>query len=270
MFCMSGTAAAAAAKLLQLCPTLCDPIDGSHYCFFKNFFWWCRITCGILILPPGTKPSPPALEAQCLCHWLSHFSRIWLFVTLWTVACQAPLSIRFFRQEYWSGLPCPPPSIFLTQGSNPHLSCLLQWFSGKSSFYCFKKHHFGCCIEDWLGQNEASHQRAFSLSRSQQVVWLLLFSFLLFLFCFVSSPFCFTILGPGFRTERLQMAWVLEQRNRGTGGPESCHMSHKSSFQSRSYLPGRMSSSWVRGAAARRGSEHCQNTINKTIRFLQR
>ena len=32
-----------------------------------------------------------------------------LFVTLWTVACQAPLSIGFFRQEYWSGLPFSPP-----------------------------------------------------------------------------------------------------------------------------------------------------------------
>ena len=30
-------------------------------------------------------------------------------LTLWTVACQAPLSMRFSRQEYWSGLPCPPP-----------------------------------------------------------------------------------------------------------------------------------------------------------------
>ena len=40
---------------------------------------------------------------------LSHFSCIWLCVTLWTVACQVPLSMRFSRQEYWNGLPCPPP-----------------------------------------------------------------------------------------------------------------------------------------------------------------
>ena len=40
---------------------------------------------------------------------LSCFSRIRLFVTPWTTACQAPLSIGFSRQEYWSGLPCPPP-----------------------------------------------------------------------------------------------------------------------------------------------------------------
>ena len=36
-------------------------------------------------------------------------SRVWLFATLWTVACWAPLSMGFSRQEYWSGLPCPSP-----------------------------------------------------------------------------------------------------------------------------------------------------------------
>ena len=40
---------------------------------------------------------------------LSRFSRVRLFVTLWTVAHQAPLSLGFSRQEYWSGLPCPSP-----------------------------------------------------------------------------------------------------------------------------------------------------------------
>ena len=40
---------------------------------------------------------------------LRHFSCVRLFVTLWTVACQMPLSMGFSRQEYWSGLPQPPP-----------------------------------------------------------------------------------------------------------------------------------------------------------------
>ena len=40
---------------------------------------------------------------------LSHFSRVWLFATPWTVAHQAPLSMGFSRQEYWSGLPFLPP-----------------------------------------------------------------------------------------------------------------------------------------------------------------
>ena len=39
---------------------------------------------------------------------LSCFSCVRPFVILWTVACQAPLSMEFSRQEYWSGLPCPP------------------------------------------------------------------------------------------------------------------------------------------------------------------
>ena len=43
---------------------------------------------------------------------LSRFSHVQLFATLWTVACQAPLSIGFSRQEYWSGLPWHPPGDF--------------------------------------------------------------------------------------------------------------------------------------------------------------
>ena len=39
---------------------------------------------------------------------LCRFSRVQLFAALQTVACQSPLSMGFFRQEYWSGLPCPP------------------------------------------------------------------------------------------------------------------------------------------------------------------
>ena len=40
---------------------------------------------------------------------LSRFSHVQLLVTLWTVAHQAPMSMGFFKQEYWSGLSCPPP-----------------------------------------------------------------------------------------------------------------------------------------------------------------
>ena len=48
-------------------------------------------------------------------------NRVQLFVVLWTVAHQAPLSIRFSRQEYWSRLSFPSPGVFLTQGSIPRL-----------------------------------------------------------------------------------------------------------------------------------------------------
>ena len=51
---------------------------------------------------------------QELCAFvLSHFSHVQLFAAPWTVACQAPLSIGFYRQEYWSGLPFPTPDNIL-------------------------------------------------------------------------------------------------------------------------------------------------------------
>ena len=50
---------------------------------------------------------------------LSHFSCVCLFATLWTVVCQAPLSMGFSRQEYWSGLPCPPPGELANPGIEP-------------------------------------------------------------------------------------------------------------------------------------------------------
>ena len=52
---------------------------------------------------------------------LSHFSRVWLFVTpwTWTVARQAPLSMGFSGQEYWSGVPCPPPGDLPDPGIEP-------------------------------------------------------------------------------------------------------------------------------------------------------
>ena len=46
-------------------------------------------------------------------------SWIQLFVILWTVACQTPLSMGFFSQEYWSGLPFPPPGYLLDPGIEP-------------------------------------------------------------------------------------------------------------------------------------------------------
>ena len=49
---------------------------------------------------------------------LSHFSRVQLFATPWTIARQAPLSMGFSRQEYCSEFPFASPGIFLTQGSN--------------------------------------------------------------------------------------------------------------------------------------------------------
>ena len=97
---LSLFAAAAAAKLLQSCPTLCDPIDGS---------------------PPG--PSVHGIFQARVLEWVViSFSNVWKWkVKVKSLSCvwpletpltavhQAPLSMGFSRQEYWSGVPSPSP-----------------------------------------------------------------------------------------------------------------------------------------------------------------
>ena len=92
------------AKSLQSCPTLCDPKDGS---------------------PPGS-PVPRILQARTL-EWVAiSFSSAWkwkvkvkslsrvpLLATPWTAAHQAPPSMGFSRQEYWSGVPLPSRCSYL-------------------------------------------------------------------------------------------------------------------------------------------------------------
>ena len=100
---------------LQSCLTLCDPTDSS---------------------PPGS-PIPGILQARTL-EWVAisfsnawqwkvkvkSLSHVWLFATPWTAAYQAPPSMGFSRQEYWSGVPLPSPkdkvriSIFSTSISH--------------------------------------------------------------------------------------------------------------------------------------------------------
>ena len=96
--------AAAAAKSLQSCPTLCDPRDGS---------------------PPGSS-IPGILQARTL-EWVAisfsntwkwkvkvkSLSHIWLFSIPWTAAHQALPSMGFSRQEYWSGVPLTDCSMYL-------------------------------------------------------------------------------------------------------------------------------------------------------------
>ena len=62
-------------------------------------------------------------QRNLLCPVLSRFSYVRLFATLWTTACQAPLSMELSRQEYWSGSGCHAllQGIFRTQGSNRYL-----------------------------------------------------------------------------------------------------------------------------------------------------
>ena len=102
-----------AAKSLQSCPTLCDPVDGS----------------------PLGSPVPGILQARIL-EWVAiSFSNAWkwkvkgkslssvrLFATPWTAAYQAPPSMGFSRQEYWSGVPLPSPAPTLPHSKDPNHS----------------------------------------------------------------------------------------------------------------------------------------------------
>ena len=64
-----------------------------------------------------------------MCVW-SHFSHVWLFVTQWTIAHQAPLPMGFSWQEYWSGLPFPSPCDLSNPWIELHLLSLLHWQAG--------------------------------------------------------------------------------------------------------------------------------------------
>ena len=120
---VSWTVAAAAAKSLQSCPTLCDPIQGS---------------------PPGS-PVPGILQARAL-EWVAiSFSNAWrwkvkvkplsrvrLLATPRTAVYQVPPSMEFSRQEYWSGLPFKPVS---PKGKSPEYS--LEGLLLKLKLQCF-------------------------------------------------------------------------------------------------------------------------------------
>ena len=58
------------------------------------------------------------------------FSHVRLFATLYTIDHQTLLSMGFSRQEYWSGVPFPPPEYLSHPGWNLHLLCLLHWQAG--------------------------------------------------------------------------------------------------------------------------------------------
>ena len=64
----------------------------------------------------------------CVCVYAHQLSHVKLFATPWPVACQAPLSMGFPRQEYWSGLPFPPPGDLPDPGIEPVSPALVGRF----------------------------------------------------------------------------------------------------------------------------------------------
>ena len=137
-----------AAKSLQSCPTLCDPVDGS---------------------PPGS-PIPVILQARTL-EWVAiSFSSAWkwkekvkslshvrLFATPWAAAYQAPPSMGFSRKKYWSGVPLPSPScccrwhyFLIFVASSPLYICTTSFISTYLSMFSWFP-CLGCCEQCFCG-----------------------------------------------------------------------------------------------------------------------
>ena len=160
---------AAAAKSLQLCPTLCNPIDGS----------------------PPDPAIPGILQARTL-EWVAisssnawkwkvkvkSLSRVRILATPWTAAYQAPPSMGFSRQEYWSGVPLPSPL--------PHCrQIFIMWAArevhkiGINKVYLKMKFHMFPKSNDCLKQND-SHvlwnpsidNKSIMCAQSLSCVWL--------------------------------------------------------------------------------------------------
>ena len=72
----------------------------------------------VIRTPRASLTTTLIIDRLCVCM-LSRFSGDQLFVTPWTIAHQGPLSKGFFRQEYWSGLPCPSPRDLPDPGMEP-------------------------------------------------------------------------------------------------------------------------------------------------------
>ena len=68
---------------------------------------------------PATSVITACVGCVCVCVCVCRLSRVQLFVIPCMVACQFPLSIGFFKQKYWSGLPCPPPGDLPDPGIEP-------------------------------------------------------------------------------------------------------------------------------------------------------
>ena len=107
---------AAAAKSLQSCPTLCDPMMAAHQDPLSLGFCRQEHWSGL--------PFPSPMHESKKWKW-SHSFRVWPSATPWTAAYQAPPSMGFSRQEYWRGVPLPSPSDFLSPYKQVSFSCLI-------------------------------------------------------------------------------------------------------------------------------------------------
>ena len=186
--------AAAAAKSIQSCPTLCDPLDSS---------------------PPGSAV-PGIFQARTL-EWVAisfsnawkwkvkvkSLSYVWLFATPWTAAHQAPLPMGFSRQEYWSQLPLPSP--------------MRHWLCTKSHWVPTERLHWGPTLtatQD-TGQMEVLPTPRFCCASRclQHIYKLCIWSRAPCLSMFVASPFASPCFFPLRQVREVLQEEGLEQRS---------------------------------------------------------
>ena len=99
------------------CKFPCESMQTRHYCAGANI-------CKIILRSGQWAPRKLVLKIKDMAShdivcMLIHFSSVWLCATLWTLAYWVPLSMGFFRQEYWRGWPCPPPGNLPDPGITP-------------------------------------------------------------------------------------------------------------------------------------------------------
>ena len=129
--------------------------------------------------------SPTQMYHVCVCV-LSHFSHVWFFMTLWTVACLAPPSLGFSRHEYWSELPCLSPGDLPDPGIKPvslTIPCVGRWLLYHLChllfiFQVLWKHFIpkGCWYEDsWepemAGRSMCSDPQGLGQTEARSIHW---------------------------------------------------------------------------------------------------
>ena len=156
-------------KVAQLCLTLCSPMDYTVQRIFQAWILeWIAFPLSRGSSKPRDRTQVSHTAGRFFTSWatreplgencsrregrghheserVSLISHVRLFVTPWTVTCQASLSLEFSRQEYWSGLSFPSPGDLLDSGIKPKSSCIVgdplpsepQWSPGYPT-YCQK------------------------------------------------------------------------------------------------------------------------------------